>query len=111
KELGKGTGLGLSTVYGIVKQSEGTIWVYSEVGKGTTFKIYLPRVDEVHAEEVAAESHIVPRGHETILVVEDEDIVRTLSTEILKDQGYRVLAATNGEEGLRLVKKFGGVID
>jgi len=111
KELGKGTGLGLSTVYGIVKQSEGTIWVYSEVGKGTTFKIYLPRVDEVRAEEAQADSHSVPRGHETILVVEDEDIVRALSTEILKDQGYRVLAATNGEKGLRLVKEFDGVID
>jgi len=111
KELGKGTGLGLSTVYGIVKQSDGTIWVYSEVDKGTTFKIYLPRVDEVRAEEAPAESHIVPRGNETILVVEDEEIVRTLSTEILENQGYRVLAAGNGEEGLRVCKEFYGAID
>lgn len=111
KELGKGTGLGLSTVYGIVKQSDGTIWVYSEVDKGTTFKIYLPRVDEVRAAEASADSHIVPRGHETILVVEDEEIVRTLSTEILKSHGYRVLAAGNGEEGLRVCKEFYGAID
>ena len=111
KEPGKGTGLGLSTVYGIVKQSEGTIWVYSEVDKGTTFKIYLPRVDELRPEEEQAAADIVPRGRETILVVEDEDIVRTLTTEILADQGYRVLAATNGEEGLRLCREFDGAID
>ncbi|HBB97447.1 MAG TPA: hybrid sensor histidine kinase/response regulator [Blastocatellia bacterium] len=111
KAPGKGTGLGLATVYGIVKQSDGTVWVYSEVDKGTTFKIYLPRVDEIRAEEAHAESHIVPRGHETILVVEDEEIVRTLSTEILKNHGYRVLAAGNGEEGLRVCKEFYGAID
>jgi PAS domain S-box-containing protein len=111
KELGKGTGLGLSTVYGIVKQSEGAIWVYSEVGKGTTFKIYLPRVDQPNSQEVATESRAVPHGHETILVVEDEDIVRALATEILKQQGYRVLSAINGEDGLRRFKEFDGAID
>lgn len=112
KELGKGTGLGLSTVYGIVKQSEGTVWVYSEVGKGTTFKIYLPRVDEVNqTADQDKQLRRVPRGHETILVVEDEDIVRALSTEILEKQGYHVLSAPNGREGLRLCREFGGRID
>jgi PAS domain S-box-containing protein len=112
KELGKGTGLGLSTVYGIVKQSEGIVWVYSEVGKGTTFKIYLPRVDEVApTADQATPVRSVPRGHETILVVEDEDIVRALSTEILEKQGYQVLSAPNGREGLRLCREFGGRID
>jgi PAS domain S-box-containing protein len=112
KELGKGTGLGLSTVYGIVKQSEGAIWVYSEVGKGTTFKIYLPRVDDVgHTSEQTRQLRPVPRGSETILVVEDEDIVRALSTEILEKHGYRVLSAANGPEGLRLCREFSGRID
>ncbi len=112
KELGKGTGLGLSTVYGIVKQSEGTVWVYSEVGKGTTFKIYLPRVDEVtQTADQATQVSRIPRGHETILVVEDEDIVRALSTEILQKQGYHVLSAANGREGLRLCREFDGRID
>jgi PAS domain S-box-containing protein len=111
KELGKGTGLGLSTVYGIVKQSEGSIWVYSEVGKGTTFKIYLPRVDEVQKRERAETAREVLTGNETILLVEDEDIVRTLSTEILQQHGYTVIAAANGEEGLRVCKEFEGTID
>jgi PAS domain S-box-containing protein len=112
KELGKGTGLGLSTVYGIVKQSEGTIWVYSEVGKGTTFKIYLPRVDEAQSfQEHANKVSLASRGHETILIVEDEEIVLTLSTEILEKDGYRVLAAANGREGLRLCQEFDGPID
>lgn len=112
KEVGKGTGLGLSTVYGIVKQSEGSIWLYSEVGRGTTFKIYLPRIDE--ADEVSEQPDRVssaPRGNETVLLVEDEDIVRILSTEILERQGYTVVAAANGEEGLRACKEFEGRID
>ena len=112
KELGKGTGLGLSTVYGIVKQSEGTVWVYSEAGKGTTFKIYLPRVDEVtQTPGQAITLSPVPRGHETILVVEDENIVRALTTEILEKHGYRVLSAANGAEGLRTCLEFNGRID
>jgi CheY-like chemotaxis protein len=112
KELGKGTGLGLSTVYGIVKQSDGAVWVYSEAGKGTTFKIYLPRVDDVgHTSEQTSQLRPVPRGSETILVVEDEDIVRALSTEILEKHGYRVLSAANGPEGLRLCRDFSGRID
>ena len=103
KEKGKGTGLGLSTVYGIVKQSGGNIWVYSEPGRGTTFKIYLPRVDEPLeevAERVVKEG--LPRGNETILIVEDNEEVRKLSTRVLERQGYKVLAARDGSEALLL---------
>jgi len=103
KEQGKGTGLGLSTVYGIVNQSGGTICVYSEPGHGTTFKIYLPRVDEPLEEvkEVMAGKGFI-QGSETILVAEDEREVRKLSVQILKKQGYRVLEASNGAEALRI---------
>jgi PAS domain S-box-containing protein len=110
KEVGKGTGLGLSTVYGIVKQSGGNIWVYSEVGQGTTFKIYLPRVDQVYELEESA-LLTIPVGTETVLLVEDEEMVRTLSQEILEQSGYRVVVATNGKEGLRVCKEFSGHID
>jgi signal transduction histidine kinase len=112
KELGKGTGLGLSTVYGIVKQSGGTIWVYSEVGKGTTFKIYLPRVDE-RAEEyknpVAAAQ--LPKGNETILLVEDADLVRRLAKEVLENNGYRVQEAATGTDALRIGEQTQEPID
>lgn len=112
KEVGKGTGLGLATVYGIVKQSEGSISVYSELGTGTTFKVYLPRVDEVReVEEFAPDSQPVPGGSETILLVEDEDLVRRLAVAVLKEFGYAVITAANGEEGLRICKEFEGHID
>jgi two-component system, cell cycle sensor histidine kinase and response regulator CckA len=111
KEIGKGTGLGLSTAYGIVKQSGGSIWVYSEVGRGTSFKIYLPRVDAVFEHEESDKSRPVPRGSETILLVEDEDVVRDLSREILEEYGYAVLTAPDGKEGLRICKEFKGQID
>ncbi len=98
KEKGKGTGLGLSTVYGIVKQSGGNIWVYSELGKGTTFKIYLPRVDEpLEERRVGREvKEGLPRGNETILLVEDDEEVRKLAVQVLVNQGYKVLEAPQG---------------
>ena len=106
KERGKGTGLGLSTVYGIVKQSGGYIWVYSEPGKGTAFKIYFPRVDEP-PEELREKKVIgeMPRGNKTILVVEDEETVRMLAVQILERQGYEVLEAEGGEEALLLCQQ------
>ncbi len=100
KDSGKGTGLGLATVYGIVKQSGGNIWVYSESGKGSTFKIYLPRVDEIAEEEEESISQPLPKGTETVLMVEDEDQVRAILQHILEEQGYHVIAAANGLEAL-----------
>jgi two-component system cell cycle sensor histidine kinase/response regulator CckA len=109
KDKGKGTGLGLSTVYGIVKQSGGNIWVYSEPGHGTTFKIYLPEVEEeldrLHGRD---ETEFSPRGSETVLLVEDEQEVRLLAHRLLSQQGYRVLEATNGEEALYVAQKQSG---
>ena len=105
KEVGKGTGLGLSMVYGIVKQSGGYIWVYSEPGQGTTFKIYLPRVDQP-VEGTGAEPHPVNvlRGTETILLVEDDPQLRQLSSSVLAHCGYNVLTASTPEEGLGICK-------
>lgn len=106
KELGKGTGLGLSTVYGIVKQSGGNIWVYSEVGHGTSFKIYLPRISET-AHEVKPVDGIRKslQGTETILLAEDEEIVRDLARTVLEINGYRVLEASNGGAALLICEK------
>jgi len=105
KALGQGTGLGLSTVYGIVKQSGGSIWVYSEVGKGTTFKIYLPRVDEeVRELQRTAPPAEFPRGTETILVAEDDETVRTLTIAVLKTLGYQILEAANGDIALLICR-------
>jgi CheY-like chemotaxis protein len=109
KEKVKGTGLGLSTVYGIVKQSGGNIWFYSEPERGTTFKVYLPRVDEPIKEiRERAVSEEIPRGSETILAVEDEEEVRKLTVQILKGQGYTVLEASTGEEALKVAKENSG---
>ena len=99
KEKGKGTGLGLATVYGIVKQSGGNIWVYSEPGQGATFKIYLPRVEGPLTKEREKEEIGLFRGVGIILVVEDEEEVRKVVLEVLKSQGYSVLEAANEEDG------------
>jgi PAS domain S-box-containing protein len=106
KEAGKGTGLGLSTVYGIVKQSDGYIWVYSEPGFGSAFKIYFPRIHTVGAAAAAAPAHHeAPRGNEAVLLVEDEGAVRQLIETYLTGQGYAVLSAQSGEEALRLCRQ------
>ncbi|MDQ3667189.1 MAG: ATP-binding protein [Acidobacteriota bacterium] len=112
KALGKGTGLGLSTVYGIVKQSGGNIWVYSEIGRGTAFKIYLPRVEaEAELQMQTPQAMALPVGTETILVVEDEHKVRALTCENLRVCGYQVLEAANGQEALDICAQHEGPID
>ncbi|HEV8233440.1 MAG TPA: ATP-binding protein, partial [Gemmatimonadaceae bacterium] len=106
KPVGQGTGLGLSTVYGIVKQSGGYVWVYSEIDRGTTFKIYLPSVSSApnvaEAEREAAPEP--PGGPERILLVEDEPNVRRIARRILERNGYTVLEASNGVEALRMME-------
>ncbi len=106
KAKDKGTGLGLSTVYGVVKQSEGNIWVYSEPGRGTTFKIYLPRIDAREGElEKKIERDTLAGGKETILVVEDEEEVRKLAAAILRKRGYRVLEAAQGGDAFLICEQ------
>jgi PAS domain S-box-containing protein len=110
KESGRGTGLGLSTVYGIVKQSGGYIWVYSEPGQGTTFKVYLPRVDEAVETLPAAKAtpqDRVKMGTETILLVEDEPDLRELTRTVLAARGYTIVEARNAEEAERLAESDG----
>jgi two-component system, cell cycle sensor histidine kinase and response regulator CckA len=102
KERGKGTGLGLATVHGIVEQSGGHISVESAVGAGTTFRIYLPRVDEAVPEPTAASGDALPAGSETILLVEDEETLREMTREILAEAGYSVLEAENGTRALEV---------
>ena len=111
KGPGKGTGLGLSTVYGIVKQSGGFIWVYSEPGCGTTFKIYLPRVEgKAGKPDGPAGEGLELQGVETVLVVEDDSSVRTLIVRVLKRRGYKVIEASNAGEALQAAREFAGDI-
>jgi len=104
KEQGKGTGLGLAMVYGIVKQAGGFVWVYSEVGRGTTFKIYLPQVDEPASATELQEAPMPARGWETILLVEDEASLRALAREILEKHGYRVIEAASAEHAIEIAQ-------
>src|SRR5688572_22750644 len=110
KAAGKGTGLGLATVHGIVRQSSGFIWVYSEIGRGTSFKIYLPRVDE-SVESAAAAAAPAGRSGATVLVVEDMESVRRVTCRMLARQGYNVLEAASGAAALRLAQAHDGPID
>jgi len=111
KQMGKGTGLGLSTVYGIIKQSGGFIWVYSEPEQGTSFKIYLPLgegdIESREKEQIPVKGL---SGSETVLIVEDDDALRTLATKVLQRYGYRVLEAREGEEALRVTDEHEGPI-
>ncbi|MCD9184835.1 MAG: PAS domain S-box protein [Pyrinomonadaceae bacterium] len=111
KEVGKGTGLGLATVYGFVKQSDGYIWVYSEPGNGTSFKIYLPAIIDQVRKNMESSNETSKTGSETILLVEDEDLVRNLNREILESYGYKVIEARNGVEALKIYSEGGIVID
>lgn len=115
KEKGKGTGLGLSTCYGIIAQNKGYIWVYSEIGSGTTFKIYLPSSDVIPQgteRPSGTKSNELPRGSETVLLVEDEEQVRELAARVLRQQGYTVLQASNGVEALSIASRHAdGEID
>ena len=110
KEVGKGTGLGLATVYGIVKQSDGYIAVRSELGRGSTFEVYLPRLEEVARMPRSERAAVPPLGTETVLLVEDEEAVRRLVQEILESAGYRVLAAASGPEALQRSRDHKGPI-
>jgi signal transduction histidine kinase/CheY-like chemotaxis protein len=111
KELGKGTGLGLATVYGVVKQSGGCIWVESEPGKGTRFEVYLPVVVQEAEESASSEGtrKSAPHHSGAVLIVEDEEAVRELAAEFMKSAGYKVLTASDGEEAVAVAKRSGPI--
>ena len=111
RAVGEGTGLGLATVYGIIKQHDGSIWCYSEEGKGTTFKVHLPRVDEPETLVIQEKTAESPRGDETILVVEDNDQVRTLAHHTLERLGYTLLQAQDGQQAKSVSDSYSGAID
>jgi two-component system, cell cycle sensor histidine kinase and response regulator CckA len=111
KEKGKGTGLGLSTVFGIAEQSRASVWVYSEVGKGTTFKVYFPVTDEARQSTVPKAAVTTLRGSETILLVEDEDQIRNVARGILQRHGYRVIECRNAGEALLACEQHGDDIE
>jgi CheY-like chemotaxis protein len=112
KEKGKGTGLGLATVYGMIKQAGGDIWVYSEPGHGSTFKLYFPRVAELASDSPEGDASLANRaGGETILVVEDENAVRELTVRMLQQLGYAILTASSGVEALEIAQTHNGAID
>jgi CheY-like chemotaxis protein len=111
KPAGKGSGLGLATVYGIVKQSDGYIWVSSEPARGTTFRIYLPEYTGPMEEPPAPAPVATPGGAETILIVEDEPAVRRMASRALRSQGYSVLEAANGAEALEVLSQAERPID
>jgi signal transduction histidine kinase/ligand-binding sensor domain-containing protein/CheY-like chemotaxis protein len=110
KEMGKGTGLGLATCYGIVQQLGGVITVQTERGRGTTFTVYLPKVDQPATPTPKSDEQVIPRGTETVLLVEDEPLVRQIAESALLGQGYHVLQAENGEEALRVAAAHGKYI-
>jgi CheY-like chemotaxis protein len=110
KPIGKGTGLGLATVYGIVKQSNGYVWAYSEVGHGSTFKVYLPLAQETPETNVAGPLPVYAAG-ETVLLVEDEPAVRLMTSRALQEFGYGVIEASGGHQALGILEREGGRVD